>query len=290
MSTPAKEGSKLRAVWLVLGAIVSVQVGAAFAKSLFGVAAPPMVAWLRLLSAAAILLVIARPRLTGRTGRDWTVVAAYSVSLFGMNWTIYESFARIPIGLAVTIEFLGPLAVALFHSRHWRDLLWVGLAATGVLLLGAAPEKPDLVGVLLAVLAGGFWASYILLSGPAGQRWEGISGVTVANVLGAIVLAVPALLSDTAALNSARVLLIGASVGLLSSVIPYSLELTALRSLPPRVFSILMSLEPAVAALAALVVLHEGLGPIDLVAMACVVAASLGVTRAVRPASPLPVD
>lgn len=276
--------SWLSPVWLVLGAIISVQVGAAFAKSLFVLTAPTAVAWLRMAVAAVIFWVFARPRLRGRTWVEWRVVLGYGVALATMNWAIYQSFARIPIGLAVTIEFLGPLAVALVGSRRPRDLLWVALAAIGVTLLGVFPATVDWVGIGYALLAGAAWAGYIVLSGPTGRYWEGVTGVSVGSLVGALVFLVPGVLAGGAAMWQWQVLWLAAVVGVMSSVIPYGLEMVARRSIPAGVFGILMSLEPAVAALAALLVLGEQLSVVEIVAMACVIVASVGSTRALAKA------
>jgi inner membrane transporter RhtA len=276
---------RIPAVWLVVGGIVSVQFGAAIAKQLFGVVPPTAMVWLRLVTSAVIFLAVVRPRLRGHSRADWAVALGFGVSLMTMNWAIYQSFARIPLGLAVTIEFLGPLTVAVLGSRRPRDLLWVGLAAAGVALLGLSRTRLDLAGVLFALLAALGWACYILLSARTGRRWPGVSGLVVASLVGAVVLAPPAVLEAGSRLLDARVLLLGVAVGLLSSVIPYSLELTALRRIPPRVFGILMSLEPAVAALAAMILLAEFLSPVQWVAMACVVVASVGSTRRSREAA-----
>ena len=270
---------RIPAVWLVIGGIVSVQFGAAIAKDLFAVVPPTAMVWLRLVTSAAVFLVVARPRVRGRTRRDWLVVLGFGVSLVTMNWAIYQSFARIPLGIAVTIEFLGPLAVAIIGSRRPRDLIWVALAGLGVALLGLSPASLTWAGVGFALLAGLGWACYILLGAQTGRHWSGISGLAVASLVGAIVLAPPAVIEAGATLLEPRVLLLGLVVGLLSSVIPYSFELTALRSITPRVFGILMSLEPAAAALAAIVLLEEFLTPVQWVAMACVVMASVGATR-----------
>ncbi len=267
-------------IWLVLIGILSVQFGAGVAKDLFDDAHPTTIAWVRLAASALVLAAIARPALRGRTRQDWLVVLAFGATLGLMNWAIYQSFARIPLGIAVTIEFVGPLTLAVLGSRRPRDLLWVALAAAGVLLLGLERADLTVAGVLFALLAGASWAAYILLSAQTGRRWPGFDGLTMASVI-ATVLLVPLLLEAgcTTDLTNQKVLLLGALVGLLSSVIPYTCELVALRSLRPSVFSVLMSMEPAAAALAGLVVLHELLTPVQLLAMACVVAASIGATR-----------
>jgi inner membrane transporter RhtA len=274
----------LSPVWLVLGAIVSVQFGAAFAKSLFVLTDPTAVAWLRMAVAAAIFWAVARPRLHGRTWPEWRVVIGYGITLATMNWAIYQSFARIPIGLAVTIEFLGPLGVAMVGSRRARDLVWVALAAVGVALLGAFPATVDWIGIGFALLAGAAWAGYIVLSGPTGAAWEGVTGVSVGSLVGALVFLVPGVLAGGASLWQPQVFLLAAAVGVLSSVIPYGLEMIARRRIPAGVFGILMSLEPAAAALAALLVLGERLSWVELVAMGCVIVASVGSTRALAKA------
>lgn len=258
------------------------QFGASLAKALFDEVPPTTMVWLRLVTSAVVLLALVRPRLTGRTRADWTVALTFGVALLAMNWAIYQSFARIPLGIAVTIEFLGPLLLAVAMSRRLRDLGWVALAAAGVALLGLERVALDPVGVAYALLAGAAWAAYILLSARTGRRWEGLSGLAVASAVGAVVLAVPAVVLGGSALLEPRIVLIGVAIGLLSSVIPYSCELIALRVLPERVFSVLMSLEPAAAALAAALVLRELLSPVQLLAVACVVAASIGATRGSR--------
>ena len=266
-------------IWLVLIGILSVQFGAGVAKTLFDEASPTAIVWLRLAASAVVLLAVARPVLRGRTRSDWVVVLGFGLSLGVMNWAIYQSFQRIPIGLAVTIEFVGPLTLAVVGSRRARDLVWVALAAAGVLLLGLAPGDLTWAGVGFALLAGAAWAAYILLSAQTGSRWPGLDGLAVASVV-AMLLLTPLTLGRYAdQLVDTRILVLGAVVGLLSSVIPYTCELVALRTLRPAVFSVLMSLEPAAAALAGLVVVGELLSPLQLVAMACVVVASVGATR-----------
>lgn len=269
-------------VWLVVIGIVSVQVGAAVAKGLFDEITPTSMVWLRLVTSALVLAAVARPQVRGRSRQDWLTVVGFGVSLGVMNWAIYQSFARIPLGVAVTIEFVGPLALAVLGSRRPRDLLWVLLAAGGVGLLGFERSGLDPVGVAFALLAGVAWAAYILLSAGTGRRWPGLDGLAVASVVATALLTVPAVLSGGTSLLEPRVLALGALVGLLSSVIPYSCELVALRSLRPAVFGILMSLEPAAAAIAGLVVLGEALGPRELVALLLVSVASGGITLAGR--------
>lgn len=264
---------------MVVIGILSVQVGAAVAKGLFDEISPTAMVWLRLVTSALVLTALARPQLRGRSRQDWLVVLGFGLSLGSMNWAIYQSFARIPLGIAVTIEFIGPLTLAVLGSRRGRDVVWVLLAAAGVVLLGFEPAGLDPLGVVFALLAGAAWAAYILLSASTGRRWPGFDGLAVASLVAAAGVMVPALLVAGGGLFEPRVLLLGGLVGLLSSVIPYSCELVALRSLSPAVFGILMSLEPAAAALAAIIVLGELLTPLQWLAIACVVAASVGATR-----------
>ena len=164
---------RIPAVWLVLSGIISVQVGAAIAKDLFDLVPPTAMVWLRLITSAVILLLLARPRWTGHSGRDWLIVLGFGVSLLTMNWAIYQSFARIPLGIAVTIEFLGPLTLAVIGSRRLLDLIWVALAGTGVALLGLSRATLTLAGVGFALLAAVAWACYILLSAQTGGAGRG---------------------------------------------------------------------------------------------------------------------
>nr|WP_243597714.1 EamA family transporter [Thermobifida halotolerans] len=275
-------GAAVPPTWLVGISILSVQLGAGVAKNLFAVLPPSAVVWLRLLSSALVLLALARPAPRGHTRSDWLVAAGLGVALATMNYAIYESFARIPLGVAVTIEFLGPLAVAVAGSRRWSDLVWVALAGTGVALLGRGEGGVDLAGVAFALLAAAAWAAYILLSAATGRRFPGTSGLTVASAVGVLLVAPVGIGQGGTALLRPEVLLVGLAVGLLSSVVPYSLEMRALRRIPPRVFGILMSLEPAAAALVGMVVLGEFLTVAQWAAVACVVAASVGATRSAR--------
>jgi inner membrane transporter RhtA len=244
--------------------------------------------WLRLVSSAVVFLLIARPRPRGHSGRDWLVALAFGVVLMGTNWAFYHAFARIPLGIAVTIEFLGPLTIAVIGSRRPADLSWVVLAGLGVALLGVSRTHLDLIGVMYALVAAVGWGCYILLSAQTGRRWPGISGLAIASLVGALVLAPAAILDAGATLLEPKVLVLGFAVGLLSSVIPYSMELIALRTIPQRTFGILMSLEPAAGALAALLLLGEFLTLVQWLAVACVIAASIGATRTSPPTAEPP--
>lgn len=274
---------------MVLSSIVSLQFGATIAKQLFGTVTPTTLVWFRLATCALVLFAVVRPTLRRHSRKDWLTAVGFGICLVTMNWAIYQAFTRIPLGIAVTIEFLGPLIVAVIGSKRLLDLIWVALAGLGVALLGAAPGRLDLVGVGFAVLAGVMWAGYILLSRQTGRSWPGVSGLVVASFVGAVVISPAALVQAGSQLLNPQVLLAGLAIGLLSSVIPYSLELIALRRMPARVFGILMSLEPAAAALAALLVLSEILAVVQWVAIGCVVAASIGAARTDRSISePVP--
>ncbi|WP_405147853.1 EamA family transporter [Sphaerisporangium sp. NBC_01403] len=266
---------------LVVLAILSVQIGAGLAKNLFTQLPPSAVVFLRIAAGAVILGVVARPRLRGLTRRDLAVGVAFGVTLGVMNLAFYEGLARLPMGICVTIEFLGPLGVAVAASRRRLDLLWVVLAAAGILLLAPWGDSGGLswVGIGFAALAGACWAGYILLSSAAGGRFPGTTGLSFAMIVAVVVIAPVGVVTGGSGLLSPELILLGAGVGLLSSVIPYSLELEALRKMPKRVFSILMSLEPAAAALVGLIVLGEILNVREWAAIGCVVIASVGATR-----------
>jgi inner membrane transporter RhtA len=272
---------------LVLAAVASVQFGAALAKTLFGELGPGGTVFLRVAFAAVALVALWRPRAAGRSRRDLVLVAAFGVSLAAMNLSFYEALDRIPLGIAVTFEFVGPLSVAVVGSRHALDLLWALLAAAGILLLSDFGDFGglDAAGVGLALLAGGFWAAYILLSARIGRLFAGGSGLALA-MIAATVLLIPVGIADGGdALLQPDLLALGAAVAMLSSAIPYSLELESLRRLPEAVFGVLMSLEPAVAALAGFIVLGQDLGARELVAILLVVTASAGAARG-APAAP----
>ncbi|PPK64695.1 inner membrane transporter RhtA [Actinokineospora auranticolor] len=278
---PARVGAVPPTVQVLI-AIVSVQVGAAVAKQLFTAAGAAGAVTLRLGLAAVVFVLLWRPSLK-LNRHALPVILGYGAVLGTMNLCFYLAIERIPLGIAVTVEFLGPLAVALVGSRRWLDGLWALLAAAGVVLLSQTGGDADLVGLLFALAAGACWAFYILLGAALGSRTTDGSGLALASVVAAA-LVVPFGVADAGTtLLEPSVLVAGLGVALMSSVVPYSLELKALRSLPPRVFGVLMSLEPAVAALAGLVVLGEALRPTQWVAICCVVAASAGATRYGRP-------
>jgi len=263
------------AAGMVLAAASSLQVGAAFAVTLFDELGPGGAAFLRLALAAIVLCAIWRPSPAG----DLRVAAAFGVALGLMNWSIYESIDRIPLGVAVTIEFAGPLAVAVIGSRRPLDGLWIVLAAAGILLLAdPGGGSVDGLGVLFALTAAVCWAAYIHLSQRTGRAFPGGSGLALAMVVGALVVAPAGFIQGGGALAEPDLLGSALVVALASSVLPYSLELEALRRLPAAVFGVLMSLEPAVAALAGLVVLGQDLGARELLAIAMVVVASAGAT------------
>jgi inner membrane transporter RhtA len=262
---------------LVVGAIMSVQLGAAIAKTLFDRAGPLGMVFLRLAVGAAVLVAITRPRLRGRSRPQLLTVLAFGAVLACMNSAFYSAIDRIPLGIAVTIEFAGPLAVALIGSRRLLDGLWLVLAAGGVALLtrgGGGALDP--VGLVLAGVAAVGWACYILVGQRVGRHFPGADGLALALAVGAVLVAPAGIVQAGGQLGDWRVLAAGVGVGLLSAAIPFSLEIESLRRLPARVFGVLMSLEPAVGALAGLVVLGEALRSREIVAVAMVSVASAG--------------
>lgn len=265
------------AVGLVIAAACSVQVGAAVAKSLFPSFGPPGVVFLRLLFGSIALWAIARPDLRGRPASELRLVAALGVVLVSMNVSFYESIDRLPLGIAVTVEFLGPLAVAVIGSRRALDLVWVALAACGVALLAdGSGGTVQPLGIALAATAGFFWALYILLSVRIGRLFTGATGLAPAMAFGALLIAPWGIVSAGGHLRDPQLVGAAVGVGLLSSALPWSLELEALRRLPAHVFSVVLSLEPAVAALAGVVLLDEHLGARAWSAIGLVVIASAG--------------
>jgi threonine/homoserine efflux transporter RhtA len=307
-ATAPRERSPLTAAppsLVVFTGIISVQVGAGLAGRLFSQVGPAGMTGLRLWWAALIMAAIGgravagvvADAVSGRSWRDLAVALAFGVVLGAMNYSIYQSFARIPLGVAVTIEFLGPLAVAVASSRRLLDILWVILAAGGVLLLthsgtslassaarsgGVAGLSAQATGIAFGLLAATCWALYILLSRATGRRFPGASGLTIAMIVGAVVVTGPAIAQAGGALLHPSVLFAGLAIGLLSSVIPYRLELEALRRVPTATFGIWMSLEPAVAALVGVVLLSEALVARQWLAIVLVIIACAGASRLQR--------
>jgi inner membrane transporter RhtA len=269
---------------LLLGGIASVQFGAAFANTLFDRAGPGGVVFLRLAIGSLLLVAVARPSLRNRTRSDWTAVITYGLILGTMNWSFYEALDRLPIGVTVTIEFTGPLAVALAGSRRLLDLLWVAFAAAGVALLALRGDRHGItaLGVVLALCAGACWAGYILISKRVGRSFATLDGLAIAMCIGTCVALPAGVIEGGSALFALPVLGGGLCVAILSSIVPYSLELTALRRLSTAAFGLLMSVEPAVAALAGVLVLGQSVTAILAVAIVLVVAASVGTTLAHR--------
>src|SRR5215218_3093824 len=276
-AAPFRRVGESRGVGLVLLAVGSIQVGAAFAVRLFDELGPAGASFGRLAFAAAILVAIWRPSLRGHAPADLRVAIAFGLALGAMNLCIYEAMDRIPLGVAVTFEFIGPLGVAVAGSRRALDALWVVLAAAGIVLLadyGGGALDP--AGVAFALAAGALWAAYILLSARTGRIFPGGTGLALAMVAGAALVAPFGIAGAGAELLRPELLGAVLAVALASSVLPYSLELEALRRLPKRVFGVLMSLEPAVAALAGLTVLGQDLATRDWVSIGLVVVASAG--------------
>jgi inner membrane transporter RhtA len=277
-------------VLLAVVAIVSVQFGNALAGSLFAQVGPLGAAALRLALAAAILLVVIRPRVRGWDRRTWIGVGMLGIGLAGMNALIYVAIGSIPIGVAVTIELLGPLAVAVAGTRRWSDLAWVALAGIGVALLGLTLDGSgglELVGVLAAAGAAAFWALYIVASARLGPRARGVDALAMAMLVAAIIVVPIGAVPATLAVSAAPLLLLAfAGIAIMTSALPYALEFVALKTMPTRVFGVLSSLGPAVAALAGLIVLGQSLEPLQLVAIAAVVTACIGAVSASRAAPP----
>ncbi len=273
---------------LLLGSIASVQFGSAFANTLFDRAGPGGVVFLRLSLSAALLLGLTRPRLRGRTRADLRAAVLFGLVLGGMNWSFYEALDRLPLGVAVTIEFTGPLAVAVIGSRRLLDVLWVMLAGGGVALLALRGDNSGIeaAGVALALVAATCWAFYILLSKRVGSTFAALDGLAIALGVGTLLVLPAGLAQGGSALLEPAVLAGGLAVAMLSSLVPYSLEIVALRRLSAAAFGLLMSLEPAFAALAGVIVLSQPLSGVLVLAIVMVVAASIG-TTVTSPRSPV---
>jgi len=270
---------------LVVAAIASVQTGSAIARTLFDDLGVAGTALGRLVVAACVLLVVLRPPLRSWTKKQWSAAALLGFALAGMNLVFYYSLDLVPLGVAVTVEFTGPLLLALVQTRRLVDLMWALVAGLGVALLGlrAASGDVEALGLVLAFTAGLFWAGYIVSSARVGRELPGVDGLAVALAFAAV-LVLPFGASEATSIFEQPALLVGVSaVALLSSIIPYGLELSALRRIPTRVFGVLMSLQPGAAAISGWIILDQTLGAVELTALAMVTLASAGITLARRP-------
>ncbi|MGW0282675.1 EamA family transporter [Streptomyces sp. NPDC003236] len=279
---PRRSGpfGSLGPVGLVLAGGISVQFGAAVAVTLIPRAGALGVVTLRLLAAAVVLLVVCRPRLRGHSRTDWGTVIAFGVAMGGMNGLFYEAVARIPLGPAVTLEVLGPLALSVLASRRAINALWAALALAGVFLLGGGGFSDlDPVGVAFALGAGAMWATYIVFSARTGRRFPQADGLALAMAVAALLFLPVGIAEAGSRLLNPTTVALGSAVALLSSVLPYTLELLALRRLPAHTFAILMSLEPAIAATAGFLVLGQALSATEAAAIALVIAATIGAVR-----------
>lgn len=270
-------------------AIASVQIGSAVATKLFAQVGPGGASLLRLGWASLILVALSRPRVRGMTRRQWLLAIAFGVVLAAMNTAFYSAIDRIPLGIAVTIEFIGPLGVAVAGSRRARDLIWATLAAAGILALthGSA-HGLNTLGILFALLAGAMWAAYILVNAQLGRAFDTGGGLAIAMSVGALAALPIGIAQGGAHLVSPRSLALGAAVGIMSSAIPYSLEMEALRRITTTLFGVLMSLEPAMAALVGFVLIGQGLSARAMLGIALVIIASAGAARSSRPTTVTP--
>lgn len=280
-SSAPQSGTQPLAVLCVIGSCISLQLGSALAVQLFPHAGSWATSALRLLVAAVVLLAATRPKVWTWTPRQWRAVLYFGVSLGLMNGFFYAGIERVALGTAVTIEFLGPLLLAAVLSRSLRDGLCVALALAGMALLGwdsYAGESLDTQGVIFVLIAGFFWACYILASKHAGAAISGQGGLAVAFLVGGLLLLPLGGTGSLTLLGEPHLLLLTIGTGLLGSLVPYSLELIALRRVRPTTFSILIALEPVFAAFFGWLLLSQAATPLKLVAIAFVVAASIGQT------------
>ena len=273
---------------LVLLSSFIIQVSNVLAKSLFDSLGAVGTTFLCNALAALLLLAIARPQWRGHARQDYLLLGLMGLSMAGMGLAYYSAIDRIPLGIASTLEFIGPLGVSVIGSRRLLDLIWVSLAAAGIVLLNPIGYTSlDSVGVALALLSGLCWASYIVTSGAIARSLPGGSGLTLAMLVAALLLFLPGAATAGTALLNPIVLLIGLVAACFGTVLPYSLEFEAVRRMPPRVFGVLISIEPAIAALVGFLFLHETLSLRTLMATVLVTAAAIGVTLFGRSPTPL---
>jgi len=264
---------------LILLAIVSIQVGATLAIKLFPLLGPSGTVFLRVALSALLLAAFVRPTIDGLVRKHALLLLLYGGVLAATNLFFYESIARIPLGIAVTIEFLGPLTIAVVTSRRGLDFLWVALAGTGIALL--APDIGaglDPLGVAFAVLAGVGWGSFILISRRVGQVFEGNRGLCLGMIVAALFLLPFGIAESAPAFSSPLLLLAVLLVAVLSTTIPFTLEFQALKRMPPRTYGVMVTLEPAAAVMIAALMLGQSVGLQALIAVACVTLAAIGST------------
>jgi inner membrane transporter RhtA len=284
----SQPSSTIPPVPAVILAIVSVQGGAAIAKGLFPVLGAAGTASMRIGLSALLLLVVVRPRLGQLRADQWRAVVPYGLALGAMNFLFYCALARVPLGLAVTLEFIGPLALALSGSRRWFDVVWALLAGVGIALIAPwSGHGVDVLGMLFALAAGGCWAGYIVLGQRTSAVLPGTLAVAVGMLVGALLVVPFGLASGQLAALTPHLALLGGLLALFSSVLPFTLEMQALKALPTRTFSILMSLEPAAAAVSGWLLLHERLTTGQWLAVVLIVIASAGATLTTSRAQPV---
>ncbi|GHD00212.1 EamA family transporter [Zhihengliuella salsuginis] len=278
--------SPLFPVLLVLLSILGQQLGASLAGTMFSTVGPQGMVLMRLAFSAIIMVAILRPSLSRLGWTGWRTIIGLGVAMSAMNLMIYEAFDRIPQGVAVTLEALGPLVLAVIAGRRWIGALWALLAFTGILLLGRdgfAAGGLDPVGVAFALGAAACWAGFIVMNREAGRHFPGVAGLALAMCAGSVVAAPFGIATGGENLLDPWVLAVGIGIALLSSAVPYGIETQVLRLLPASTFSMLTCLSPVMAALTAFVVLGQQLGPVDLAAIGCVMLACVGAVRT-RPA------
>ena len=270
-------------IGFVLIAILSVQFGSALAKSLFADIGPWGVVALRVSFSAAVLFAIWRPRFNSTVRAHLKLIVTYGIVMACMNCAFYAAIDRIPLGVAISLEFTGPLGLSVLKSQRWRDGLWAAIAAIGIVLLTPLSGSTlNLQGMMLALLAGLFWALYIILAAELGPALPGVEGLSWGLAVGTVLLLPIGIATAGSALLNPRVLLIGLGVALLSTAVPYACEIIALRSLPIKVFGVMLSLEPMVGVLAGLLILGETLSARSLTACLLVSIAAAGAAQSAQ--------
>ena len=287
---PKDRQGRVYAAGLVLGAATSIPIGAAIASTLFDEVGPAGIVFLRLLFAAALLLALWRSPLRGHSAAAWRLIITFGVVVAGMNLAFYLAIDRIPLGIVTALAFTGPLAIAVWSSRKAGDIVWVVLAAAGVILLSPGiGQSVETLGLVFALIAGAFWAAYVLTSEKVGQAFEGGHGLALAMMIGAVVMLAPGVAAGGTALLRPEVLAVGIVVALLSTALPYSLELEALRRVPSGTYGVLLSMQPATAVVVGFIGLNQDLTATELAAVSLIVVASAGALNNARAPAPLEV-